>query len=237
MSKEQAARGHEVTVLTSDNGDHELPREEERDGYRLIRHREIARPFDNTIIPGVVKSLLSLVSEYDVLHIHSHMYFCSNVAAVVSEVSNIPTVVTNHGLVSQTAPVWLQKGFNPTVGRLTFEAADRILCYTETDKKRLRDRGLRSDIVVIPNGIDCDRFSPHAVETQEQLLFVGRLKEGKGPQYVVEAFSEIVESYPALDLYIVGDGPLLDSLVAKTVESNRCISVPCPTNRPMAVSA
>ena len=212
MSRMQAEMGHDVTVLTSDNGNQSLPREERRSGYQLIRHKEIARPLDNSITPDIFNTIRSFLSDYDVLHIHSHLYFSSNIAALVSHFSDIPVVVTNHGLISQTAPSWIQKGFNLTLGKLTFETADRILCYTETDKQRLRDRGIRAEISVIPNGIDCSQFSPNGVEPTSQFLFVGRLKTGKGPQYLLEAFAEQALEYPDLSLKLVGDGPLRGDL-------------------------
>jgi len=212
MSRVQAEMGHDVTVVTSDNGDRSLPQEETRAGYRLLRHREIARPLDNTITPGIISTLSKNVDKCDVLHIHSHLYFSSNVAAVFSRLNDIPTVVTNHGLISQTAPSWIQKVFNPTLGKFTFEVGDSILCYTDTDKRRLRDRGIEADISVIPNGIDCSRFEPTDCKSRRQLLFVGRLKDGKGPHYLLEAFGQLAAQYPDLSLKLVGDGPLRPDL-------------------------
>jgi len=212
LSRVQAELGHDVTVLTSDNGDRSLPTEERRDGYRVLRHREIARPLDNSIVPGMASTLRELVSDYDILHIHSHLYFSSNLAAVFGRRHDIPVVVTNHGLVSQTAPRWIQRLYNPTVGKFTFETADRILCYTETDKQRLRERGIDTEMSVVPNGIDCSWFRPTAGEPDERLLFVGRLKAGKGPQYLLEAFGELASDYPAYSVELVGDGPLREEL-------------------------
>jgi len=218
MSRMQANMGHDVTVVTSDNGDRSLPREERRAGYRLIRHREVARPMDNTITPGIITTLRRNVSEYDVLHIHSHLYFSSNVAAMVSRLSDIPTVVTNHGLISQTAPTWLQHVFNPTLGKFTFEVGDSILCYTETNKRRLEERGIETDISVIPNGIDCSQFKPTDAEPNHQLLFVGRLKDGKGPHYLLDAFGRLATAYPGLSLTLVGDGPLRPDLETQAAQ-------------------
>ena len=212
LSRVQASMGHDVTVLTSDNGDRSLPAEERRDGYRLLRHREVARPLDNSIVPGLASTLRDLVADYDILHIHSHLYFSSNLAAVFGRRYDIPVVVTNHGLVSQTAPRWIQRLYNPTVGKFTFESADRILCYTETDKQRLQERGIDTEVSVIPNGIDCSWFRPTADDPQDQLLFVGRLKNGKGPQYLLEAFGRLAHDYPSYSLELVGDGPLRDEL-------------------------
>lgn len=220
MSKLQAEMGHEVTVLTSDNGDRRLPRQETRDSYTLIRHREVARPFDNSITPGLLRSLRTHAPDHDILHVHSHLYFSSTLSALYDVLSDVPMVLTNHGLVSQTAPMPVQKLFIPTVGRFTFEAADRILCYTDTDKRRLLDRGIGTDISVIHNGIDCTQFEPNGAESNAQLLFVGRLKPGKGPQYLLEAFGTLASEYPGLSLKLVGDGPLRDDLAHQAATLN-----------------
>ena len=213
MSQAQSAMGHEVSVVTTDNGEHSLPREEERDGYTLYRLKEMARPFDNSLTPGIVPTIHSLAPEHDVIHAHSHFYFMSNISTVLGAISSSPVVVTNHGLVSQTAPLPIQKVFTPTIGRLTFEASDRVLCYTKTDKSRLEERGVSTDISVIPNGIDCDRFQPNGSEPRPQILFVGRLKPGKGAGNLIRAFARLENTYPSWNLEIVGDGPLRSELV------------------------
>lgn len=219
LSKVQTEMGHEVTVLTTDNGDRSKQRKENRAGYSLIRHREFVRPFDNSITPGIVRSVSQLKSDYDVIHAHSHLYFMSNVTALLNSFTNTPLVLTNHGLISQTAPMWLQKVFNPTVGRYTFELADRVLCYTETDRDRLRDRGVTTDISIVHNGIDCDQFSPISqMERKDQVLFVGRLKEGKGAHHLIKAFNEVVEEKPSYSLKLIGDGPMRSELECLTEE-------------------
>jgi len=160
MSKQQAKHGHSVTVLTSDHGNSNRPTVETVDGYTVVRHREIASPFGNSITPGILGSFREYLSDADVVHAHSHLYFTSNLAAALRRVSDTPLVVTNHGLLSQTAPKWIQRLFIPTVARFTFNTADRILCYTDTDRQRLRSRNISSSIAVINNGIDCEQFAP-----------------------------------------------------------------------------
>ncbi|OYR53895.1 LPS biosynthesis protein [Halorubrum sp. Ea1] len=220
MSRLQAQMGHEVTILTSDNGDHTLPRQEFRNGYNLLRHNELFRPLDNSITPRIIQTLYNKYKKFDILHIHSHLYASSNIAAVFARLGSIPAVVTNHGLISQTAPHWLHRIYNPTLGKFTFESAEQILCYTDTDKARLEDRDINTDISVISNGIDCAEFKPRNGESGNQLLFVGRLKEGKGPKYLLRAFSKLTTKFTDLKLKIVGDGPLKGELEAKAVKLN-----------------
>jgi len=214
MSKLQAKLGHEVTVLTSDHGDRGQPRKENRDGYEIRRHRELVSPIDNSIFPGLAQSLFQMASDYDVVHAHSHLFFSTNLAAVFSRLDDTPLVVTNHGLISQTAPKWLQKAFIPTVARFTLNTADQIFCYSETDEQRLRERGIKTDVSVIHNGIDCETFVPMDVDTSEglQVLFVGRLKPGKGVDDLLVAFEDVIKEFPEATLKIVGDGPLRDGL-------------------------
>lgn len=207
MSKQQAAHGHSVTVLTSDHGNSARPETESVDGYRVVRNRELARPCGNSITPGVLTSIRERLPAVDVVHAHSHLYFTSNVAAAIRQFSDTPLVVTNHGLISQTAPKWLQNLFIPTVARFTFNAADRVLCYTETDRQRLIDRNITAPIEVIENGIDCQQFTPGSPDRPQRLLFVGRLTDTKGVPLLLEVFDRLLDQYPDLELRIVGDGP------------------------------
>ena len=207
MSNHQAARGHSVTVLTSDHPEDTNPGVEMADGYAVVRDREYVRPIGNSITPGVVTSIWNRLPKVDIIHAHSHLYFTSNIAAAIRKVSDTPLIITNHGLISQTAPKWLQKLFIPTIARFTFNAADRVLCYTDTDRQRLLERNITTPIEVVENGIDCDRFTPGPLDRPRRLLFVGRLTDVKGIPVLLEVFNVLADQYPDLELRIVGDGP------------------------------
>lgn len=153
MSKWQTGMGYRVTLLASDHGDRERPATERHDGYEVRRYRELAQPLGNSITSGMVTDLWRLTAEHDVVHTHLHPYFSTNLVAVLGCLADTSLVVTNYRLFSRPAPTWFQKGFLPTVGRLTFDSAERVLCYTDTDYERLRDRCLSAKIAVIHNGI------------------------------------------------------------------------------------
>jgi glycosyltransferase involved in cell wall biosynthesis len=213
MSKRQSEIGHQVVMVTSDHGDETRPREEHRDGYTIKRHHEWGRPFGNSITPGLVRTLVDREDEYDIVHAHSHLYFSSNVAAALARVNDVPFVITNHGLVSQTAPAWTQRLYLPTVARFTLNSADRVFCYTTTDHDRLRQRNVTAPISVINNGIDCTQFRPdRGTDRRNQLLFVGRLNESKGVDRLFDAFVGLSEDLEDVTLEIVGEGPLYECL-------------------------
>lgn len=216
MSRDQAARGHDVTVLTVDHTDQ--PRRERRDGYTVIRCPSTTSLLGNEISAGVARELAT-VEPYDVLHAHSHLYFSTNLAALRRAIGSPPLAITNHGLYSQNAPEWIFEWYLRTAGRWTFDRADTVFCYTEAERARLREVGVRAPIEVVSNGIDTDRFrpdgerSPH-LASGPAVLFVGRLVEGKRPRDAIEAIESLRSKYPDIRLSLCGEGPLREELDA-----------------------
>ncbi len=105
MSRMQATLGHDVTVLTSNpNG---LPEEEWVDGYRVLRFNHSIKMVGNTISPTLFFRLLEMRNDYDIIHAHSHLFFPTNVCALVKRYGSSPLVITNHGIMSASAPHWL----------------------------------------------------------------------------------------------------------------------------------
>ncbi len=215
MSRDQVAMGHDVTVATI-RTDPDKPAKEERDGYKIHRFDSKISPLGNDIAPGLVRFLRS-ADDFDVVHAHSHLYFSTNVAAFQRWLGETPLAITNHGLYSQTAPEWMFTLYLHTLGRWTFNRADVVFCYTDTDRERLREYGVNSRIEVVPNGVDTDRFTPEGPESElidhdgSVVLFVGRLVDGKRPQDAIEAVETLPESLDVM-LFVFGDGPLRSEL-------------------------
>jgi glycosyltransferase involved in cell wall biosynthesis len=213
MCRDQAKRGHDVTLLTVGEG----PPREERDGYVVIRKSPLIKPLGNAIAPGIANYLQS-VGSYDVVHAHSHLYFSTNLAALAQRVGETPLAITNHGLYSQTAPMNIFDIYLRTLGRWTFNQADVIFTYTPEERAELRELGVTSDIEVVPNGIDTERFTPEGPESDcissdgPVVLFVGRFVNGKRPRRAVKAFAKVLDEYPEAEMHMCGDGPLREEL-------------------------
>ncbi|WP_254822889.1 glycosyltransferase family 4 protein [Haloglomus halophilum] len=220
MSRDQAAMGHDVTVLTVGGGGGE----EERDGYRVVRRPATVSALGNDISVGVARYLHRYADEYDVLHAHSHLYFSTNLAAVARLLGGPPLAITNHGLYSQTAPERVFDAYLRTAGRWTFDRGDVVFCYTEEDRERLRGFGVSTPIEVISNGIDTSRFTPEGDPSERVpgggpvVLFVGRLVEGKRPGGAVAALDRLRETHPDARLVVCGEGPLREELDAAVAE-------------------
>lgn len=226
MSRDQAAMGHDVTVLTVGDG----PPREHRDGYTVVRKPALAEPLGNAISPHATW-VLNAASRFDVVHAHSHLYALTNVAALGRRLDETPLAITNHGLYSQTAPRWLFDAYLRTLGRWTFNSADVVFCYTDTERDQLREFGVRSDIAVVSNGIDTGRFAPDGPKSElvdaagPVVLFVGRLVEGKRPLEAIRALETMRARGCDATLYVAGEGPLESELRAAARERGLSESV------------
>lgn len=209
MSKMQAASGNEVTVYTSVWGDE--PLEEVRDSYRIVRFKGFTI-FRNPIALKLFYRLLRERKTHDVIHAHSHLYFSTIFCALVRMIGSSPLVVTNHGLISQTAPMWLQQIYVPTIGRWIYSVADKVICYTETERGQLINLGIESErISVIHNGVNTDQFvPPKSTLPKKEVLWIGKYVPGKGVEYLLRGFQRFSRNFPDYTLLMIGRGPQRD---------------------------
>jgi len=70
---------------------------------------------------------------------------------------------------------------------------------------------------VMPMGVDAQRFSggpTHNGNSDQVVLFVGRLARKKGVEYLIRAFPDVLARHPDARLLVVGDGPCRGELEA-----------------------
>jgi len=209
LSKMQANLGHTVMVFTSNTNN--LPTEEAKDGYKIIRYSRIVKLFGNSISLDLFTRLMKNRHTYDVIHAHSHLFMSTNVCAFMRLIGSSPFIITNHGLMSASAPVWFNTLYLKTIGRWTLNRSDQIICYTDIEKERIEKLGIDpTKISVIHNGVDTTLFVPVSAKKpkdRKQIIWVGRYVQGKGVEYLIEAFSQVLKKIPNAHLTLVGDGP------------------------------
>ena len=90
--------------------------------------------------------------------------------------------------------------------RTWHEKVDLFIVLSEFNKAKFIEAGLPSQkIRVKPNFVFADQLEPGDHE-RGRWLYIGRLQEEKGAQYLIPAWERFGEEAPVLD--IVGDGPL-----------------------------
>jgi glycosyltransferase involved in cell wall biosynthesis len=107
--------------------------------------------------------------------------------------------------------------------RLTEGWVDRYVCVSASVAQFSTTRGNLppEKLVIIPNGVDLDRYSsqPQADRTalgigagHRVVTFVGRLEPQKGVQWLIEMAPAWLAQRPECDLLMVGEGPLRRAL-------------------------
>ncbi len=208
MSRSQVKQGHMVTVLTTSLPDG-VP--SEQDGFNILYFNNFIKLFGNAFSPDLVFKILNN-KKYDVIHAHSHLFFSTNICALVRKFRSTPLIITNHGIMSASAPDLFNLLYLKTLGKWTLNAADRVICYTDEEKEYLINilHINASKISVIPNGVDTVKFCPsnEIKHTDDiSLLWVGRFVNGKGVDSLIRAMDILVKDVPNVHLTLVGDGP------------------------------
>ena len=209
MSTSQARQGHEVMVLTLNQK--KLPKNELVNGYRVIRFPCYITICGNSFAPGLILEIMRRKQTVDIIHAHSHLFFSTNVCALARIFHSAPLIITNHGLISASAPAWLNILYKHTFSTATFHIADHIICYTDIEKENIEKLGIDpKKISVIHNGVDTTLFAPVPYgkpKDRKQIVWAGRYVPGKGVEYLIEAFSQVLKKFPGAHLVLVGDGP------------------------------
>jgi glycosyltransferase involved in cell wall biosynthesis len=209
---ERLARKHEVTVFAS-NLTGKLPRFEEINGVTVVRFRCYA-PSKAYMLSVELPIMLSKV-KFDVVHAHNYHAFPIHVAAALAKHSKFVVSPCFHGSGHTPFRDCIIRVLKP-FGKRTLKKADQILAASEYERFLLCQQfGFRSDeIAVIPRGVDFSEFKglKRRKRKFKSILFVGRLRNYKGVQYLVEALPKLPDD---VTLQIVGKGPLRSSLAAR----------------------
>ncbi len=151
--------------------------------------------------------------------VHAHFASGGRTALPLARALRVPLVVTLHG-----ADVTV-KGSQPDRYKRLGEEASLFLCVSRFIRDRALEAGFPSQKLLVHRiGIDRGLFSPSAEpEVSQGVLFVGRLVEKKGCEYLLRAMQVVQEAHPQCELTIIGDGPLRPSLEALAIDlSLRC---------------
>lgn len=148
--------------------------------------------------------------------VHAHFASGGRSALPLARALKVPLVVTLHG-----ADVTV-RGQQPDRYKRLGEQASLFICVSAFIRQRALEMGFPSQKLVVHHiGIDRDLFKPSAEPQASQgVLFVGRLVEKKGCEYLLRAMQLVQQVHPQCELTIIGDGPLRSSLQALANELN-----------------
>jgi len=144
----------------------------------------------------------------DVVHAHNRVPLIYG--ALARFFTKMPVLIhTRHGEEILHKPGFLWDRYNYIVA-ISHSAKDMLLSHNHIDSKKVR---------VIHNGIDINRFANRVFGSRKDGKFVigvvARLDPFKDIFNLIEAFKKVSANFSNAELWIVGDGPLKDSLKLK----------------------
>jgi len=158
--------------------------------------------------------------------VHAHMMTSAVLAWPACKLNGVALVTTVHNEFEK--------------GAILMGLGDRVIAVSAAVARSMQKRGISaSRIDVVLNGtIGSARMTgrsevPKALE-HPAIVFVGGLHPRKGLPDLLRAFDAVHAQYPAVRLYVVGDGPLLDSYAqtAREMASAAAISFTGPQDDP-----
>jgi glycosyltransferase involved in cell wall biosynthesis len=203
LARHQVARGHRVTVLTTDqglrNGEHATDLADTIPLERLA----VRGPDRLAYAPRFRAAARSLVRASDLVHVHSIFTYPVHVTLREAAAAGVPVVLRPCGLLhrySLRRSRWVKRAYLGLWGRMVRRAcaAWHYTSAEESAQSWPHDGGPR---FVLPNGIDPERFAVDrdgarravarrwpAPGDSPYVLFLGRLHPKKRPGLLVEAF-------------------------------------------------
>lgn len=155
--------------------------------------------------------------------LHAHFALDGAAALPLQKQLRVPLLITLHGYDATTRDEALRQSI---AGRVFLhrrqelrERARFFICVSEHIHQQALERGVpECKIRTLPIGVDLNLFAPDPLRSRSRdpiVLFVGRLVEKKGCEYLIRAMAQLELRHPHAKLLIVGDGPLLDPLRAQ----------------------
>lgn len=221
ISERMAQRGHSVEVVTTDPSGL-LPKYETINNVKIVRLRSFA-PHEAYYFPPGIYSYLKNV-ECDLIHAHNYHAFPALIACMAKKGHKLIISPYYHGKGHTFIRNLLFKLYNLVFETYFFNKADMIVCPSDFEAEMLiRDFKLdRSKFLTIAPGVDDALFDLSGSKNPKKnhsILFVGRIEEYKGLQYVIEAM-EYISREDGFVLNVVGSGPYKDNL-QKMAEKKR----------------
>ncbi len=186
---------------------------------------------------GFATTFVEQVRNLNPVLIHAHFGLDGAVALPLARSLRIPLLITFHGFDVTVKQKHTQLSVRQWLYLRRSEALKRearlFIAVSEFIKEKLLEQGFPPNKIVVHYiGVDTELFRPdQAVQREPVVLFVGRLVEKKGCEYLIRAMNRVQITIPDVELVVIGTGELrssLEQLAKKTLRRYRFLGVQPP---------
>lgn len=216
LSKELVKRGHHVTVYTSDC---KIAREQLFSIFRATIHpfKTWSSVANFYVTPGMITKMGRQARSFDIIHLHNYRTFQNVVAHHYALKHSIPYILQAHGSLPRIiSKQGLKQIYDNLWGYKLLKDATKVIATTKTEAEQYKMVGVSGDrIEIAPNGIDLAEFSnlpergrfkrKYGLSSDQRIiLYLGRIHQIKGLDFLVRAFAGMSEDLGNTKLVIAG---------------------------------
>jgi 1,2-diacylglycerol 3-alpha-glucosyltransferase len=225
FSRELRLRGHRV-IIVAPEFEGMIP---EEDLVRIPAVQKVRGEFSIHLpVPGVLTDALKDFKP-DIVHSH-HPFLIGDAALRLASSYNVPLVFTHHTLYEQN--VHYIPGNEKALQQFVIELstgyanlADQAIAPSESVEQLMKERGVETDIAVVPTGIRFQEFSrgsggafrrKHQIPENAFVVgHLGRLAQEKNLDFLCEAVFSFLKQTPNAYFLVVGGGPYEENIREK----------------------
>ena len=154
-----------------------------------------------------------LAGQYDLIHGQNLWMPLYNKMARIARKHDIPYMMTPRGCLEP----WCmkQKRLKKLLAFHLYQKKDLqnaacILATAQMEANNIRALGIKAPIAIIPNGIDVSEYECRPISSKanvkKQIVFLSRIHEKKGIEYLIDAWQQLYQKYPEWNVVIAGNG-------------------------------
>ena len=175
--------------------------------------------------PIALWRLTQLLARERVTILQTHGARANFYGRIAGRLAGVPVIIsTVHNSLKDYESRLFTRWLYATALRLTLLLVHRIICVSDANRRDLIDEcpAAAARIQTVYNGVDPLAFpsQPNRQKVRQELgirqgpvlVMIARLTEAKGHRYLLQAFPNLLKTWPQLCCVFVGEGELHDSL-------------------------
>lgn len=174
--------------------------------------------------------------EFDLIHLQGVWLPIYHRIIKVAQKYDVKYIITPRGALESWSlqQKWLKKKIALILyQKRDLNKASCILATANMEANSVRRLGIRSDIAIIPNGVDVSEYVCRTPEfkssVKKQILFLSRIHQKKGIEFLINAWEQLKIRYSDWNVVIAGNGEesyicqLKDLIRSKGIED--CVEI------------
>lgn len=233
LTKEFTKMGHKVTILTT-TFDYNR---EDTDSIANLTMVPIEYEFNLALFiysPKMEKWLDENIEKYDIIHLHELRSYQNNIVTKYAKKHDIPYVLQPHASTPKNVnKSFIKHAYDFVYGNRIMKNAAITIAVSQ--EEAYYDRLMNAkDVRVVYNGMNLEEFEnlpPKGTFKDKNdikspyILYLGRIDELKGIDYIIEAFARLPQEYSDYRLVIAGKitdyKKKLDKIIRENKVENR----------------